>query len=54
MLRDHFVLHLGVRRPQELRSDGRAFRRLKPEDIVGRLGPLMSMQPRPLVQNSYL
>ena len=28
-------------------------RRLKPEDIVGRFVPLMSMQLRPLVQNSY-
>ena len=24
MLRDHFVLHLGARRPQDLPSDGRA------------------------------
>ena len=29
-------------------------RPLKPEDIVGRLGPLMSMQLRPLVQKHLL
>ena len=28
-------------------------RRLKPEDIVGRLGPLMSMQLCLLVQNTH-